>query len=152
MFSMLTTNVSIIIFVITLIITFSGCDTSQGNTFVREDNHQVGNKQLIESSNKVDCSINFENFTFPSPLTFEEKTNEKIALKDGKLESEEIGFGLASVSYSDLIGDEKKEAIVTLGIRTGGSSQPNAIYVFDTSQPQPKVLWTLYQVTERKKG
>jgi hypothetical protein len=48
---------------------------------------------------------------------------------------------LADVNYGDVTGDGVEEAMVRLGIHTGGSSMPNCLYVYTLKANRPKLLW-----------
>jgi hypothetical protein len=48
---------------------------------------------------------------------------------------------LADVTYGDVTGDGVEEAMVRLGIHTGGSSMPNCLYIYTLKGKRPKLLW-----------
>jgi hypothetical protein len=58
---------------------------------------------------------------------------------DGKEYNQYAGFTLESVSYADLTGDGKDEAIVVLKYATGGTQTTNYVYVY-TLEQGPKLL------------
>jgi len=46
-----------------------------------------------------------------------------------------------SVKYGDVTGDGIEEAIVSLGIQTGGSATPGLVYIYTFQRNAPKLLW-----------
>ncbi len=83
------------------------------------------------------CKVDFRNFNYPGSLS----SPDSFQLKDGVFPRTEtrIGYHFLSESYADVVGDQRKEAIVTLGIDTGGSASPTVIYVFEMDTL--KLLW-----------
>ena len=136
----------ILILLISIITASDLCNSSKDNTSTQTNVIQSENKDLKNSLKNKVCPDNFKNFTYQS--AFSDKG--VFTLKDGELEPSRnadglvygIGYSLASEYYGDLVGDEKKEAVVTLSVTTGGSAIPNVLYVFDMSEKNPKLLWT----------
>jgi hypothetical protein len=48
---------------------------------------------------------------------------------------------LAHITYADVTGDGREDAIVRLGVQTGGSAMPNVVYVFSTTAAGLRLLW-----------
>src|SRR5215475_9440505 len=96
-------------------------------------------------------AVDFRNFSYPETegLHIPHSRKRSFKLKDGALPEtrdkrgfiDEMGIYLSSVSYGDVTGDGKEEAIVVLSILTGGSAMPNCVYVYTWDQPRPKLLW-----------
>jgi hypothetical protein len=59
---------------------------------------------------------------------------------DGKEYGQYEGFTFESVSYGDVIGDGKEEAIVVLMYQTGGTQTTNYVYVYGLGEHGPKLL------------
>ena len=103
----------------------------------------------------LDCSIDFKNFTYPSAIA----PGERFTLVDGKLEPtrdpdgrvDKMGYSLIGEDYGDVAGDPKKEAIITLGLITGGSAAPSVVYVFEILDEEARLLWT-YTAGDRADG
>lgn len=89
-------------------------------------------------------SVDFRNFTFPRTASLRNPGNPKtFRLKNGEfLETEnQVGMYLAEVTHGDVTGDGVEEAMVRLGIHTGGSSMPNCLYVYTLKGNRPRLLW-----------
>jgi hypothetical protein len=92
------------------------------------------------------CDFDFRNFSFPSPFeigkVIELENGESLPERaaDGLIKT--MGYRLVALFEGDLTGDDRPEAIVVLGVLTGGSAAPHAIYVIDTSTKTPSFLWS----------
>jgi hypothetical protein len=89
-------------------------------------------------------AIDFANFTYPRTADLRNPGDPKtFKLKDGEFAEtkNEVGMYLADVSYGDVTGDGGEEAMVRLGIHTGGSSMPNCIYIYTLRNNRPRLLW-----------
>jgi len=91
----------------------------------------------------------FENFRYPYICSADGGGTEPFVLTNGSYknskEHEELGF--LGVTYADVTGDGKDEAIVVLDVITGGSSMPNCVYVFarnDQDLKRPGLLGDFY--------
>jgi len=90
-------------------------------------------------------SVDFDNFTYPLPPGFIDRSNPRrtFRLKNGERPEtpDEMGIFLSSVSYGEVTGDGKEEAIVTMSIVTGGSALPNIVYIYTLKGSKPRLLW-----------
>ena len=97
-------------------------------------------------------SVDFGNYTYPWPsdLRVPGDPREAFTLRDGELPPtrdargfiDSIGISLASRYYGDVTGDGAEEALVVLGIQTGGSAIPHCVYIYTWHQARPKLLWS----------
>ncbi len=90
---------------------------------------------LVSPIRKVD----FENFTYPDAGDYQE-----FKLKNGAKSYkhlEEDGIYLGKIEYTDVTGDRKEDAILLMGIQTGGSAIPTLIYIYTLKNEKPKLLW-----------
>jgi len=55
--------------------------------------------------------------------------------------NEPRSFEFVNVAYADLTGDDREEAVVTLSIRSGGTSRTHCIFVYTLSGESPELLW-----------
>lgn len=69
-----------------------------------------------------------------------ELTKTSSFVMNGKEYSQYEGFTLESVSYADLTGDGKDEAIVVLVYHTGGTQTTNYVYIYTSGEHGPKLL------------
>ena len=100
--------------------------------------------------------FDFSNFTFPftAGLTEPGKRSGHFTLSEGESPEDEdrIGMYLAHVAYGDVTGDGEEEAIVRIGVHTGGSSMSNVVYIYGfTADGRPKLLWT-FETGDRADG
>jgi hypothetical protein len=105
--------------------------------------------------------INFKNFTYPwypSYLKAPSRSRE-VTLQDGKFEVGEdakkgiryLILELDDVSYADLLGDGKEEAIVYLRGISVMNRFVGCIFVYTTDGSAPKLLWQ-YETGDRADG
>src|SRR5262245_24146730 len=90
-------------------------------------------------------SVDFDNFTYPLPSGFIDRNNPRrtFRFKNGEHPEtpDEMGIFLSNVSYGDVTGDGREEAIVTMSIVTGGSALPNIVYIYTLKGSKPRLLW-----------
>jgi hypothetical protein len=72
----------------------------------------------------------------------------EITLSDGKLEiattrpgTGNLSLELENVSYADVIGDGKEDAIVTVAGITGANRFLGAVFVYTIEKDEPRLLW-----------
>lgn len=95
--------------------------------------------------------IDFKNFTYPwYPTDYPPPHGErKITLRDGEMKVDaprnidRLRAGLANVSYADLTGDGKEEAIVTVVTNFDPNGSVACIFVYTLRSNEPKLLWSL---------
>lgn len=88
-------------------------------------------------------SIDFKNFTYPGTIYGEYKNyfpEESFTLKKGKWGDWRYGMTLLNVSYGDVTGDHKEEAILNFSQDTEGSAGQNSIYIYTIENARPKLL------------
>ena len=95
-------------------------------------------------------TIDFRNFTYHwyPKWDYSASTRSTVVLKDGVMEvnapsegNEPRSFEFVNVAYADLTGDDREEAVVTLSIRSGGTSRTHCIFVYTLSGESPELLW-----------
>lgn len=98
--------------------------------------------QHINSSIRA---VDFSNFTYPYTwnLVVTGSRRKTFTLHNGtfKEENSAVGMSLGHVLYGDVTGDGREEAIVFLGVRTGGSAIPGCIYIYAIRKNRPSLLW-----------
>ncbi len=109
-------------------------------------------KPKIQTANSAFSKTDFANFTFELPQNWRNE-EAKITLENGKrpMSKDKIGMMLREVKYDELTGDNSEEAIVILGIITGGMTNLNAVYIFTLANNQPKLLWN-FETGDRGDG
>jgi hypothetical protein len=106
----------------------------------------------IQPTTSAFSKTDFANFTYELPQNWRnEEAN--ITLTNGKrpMSKDKIGMMFREVKYGELTGDSSEEAIVILGIITGGITNLNAVYIFTLSNNQPKLLWN-FETGDRGDG
>lgn len=95
------------------------------------------------------CTLDFRNFAYP-PIWH----GKQITLKDGESvrTEKEAGFKFLSEYYGDVTGDGKVEAVITLGIISGGSAAPMVVYIFRMDPPKPPLLLWKFESGDRGDG
>ncbi len=100
-------------------------------------------KALIEETTAEIGKVDFANFTFPLPRGWQNATNKEIKLENGKhpMTKENVGMMLLQVKYGDLTNDGEPEAIVVLGVITGGLTNLNVVYIVKNEANTPRIIW-----------
>jgi hypothetical protein len=92
-------------------------------------------------------AVDFANFTYSGRPTGERR---KLTLRNGELRPTRqdssglligLWFKLTSVTYADVTGDGREEAIIVHAWLIYGSAAPNVVYVYGLSQGIPRFLW-----------
>ncbi len=89
-------------------------------------------------------SIDFRNFTYPGSTYGESEyysPEEIFTLRDGTWGGPEYGMTLMTVSYGDVTGDGREEAILDFRQDNDGSAGLDSVYVYTLEDKRPKVLW-----------
>jgi hypothetical protein len=93
--------------------------------------------------------VDFKNFTYPvshhlvghHALQWLDPTDgESAVLVGGEDSSDSPGFNLQSVTYADLTGEGKEDAIVVLRYGTGNVAIAHYVYVYAVSSGKPELL------------
>lgn len=84
--------------------------------------------------------IDFKNFTYTGPDDYQD-TFRLLGGEIPYVHRKVTGIVLNEVIFSDLTKDGAEEAILVMGVQTGGSSLPNLVYVYTLGDDKPKVLW-----------
>src|SRR5262245_53424758 len=96
-------------------------------------------------------AVDFRNFSYPETegLHIPHSRKRSFKLKDGALPEtrdkqgfvDGMGIDLSAVSYGDVTGDGKDEALQTMSIVTGGSALPDSVYIYTLKESKPRLLW-----------
>ena len=103
--------------------------------------------------------VDFKNFTYPwYPCGYPAPHGErKITLRDGEMKVDAVKnidrlrAGLPNVSYADLTGDGKEEAIVTVVTNFDPNGSVACIFVYTLKSGEPKLLWS-HETGDRADG
>jgi len=88
--------------------------------------------------------IDFDNFKYPRTADLRTPGGEKsFTLKGGGFEETKsnVGMYMGDVVYGDITGDGLEEAMVSLGVASGGSAIPNCVYIYTLEGNRLKLLW-----------
>jgi hypothetical protein len=99
-------------------------------------------------------SIDFRDFTYPGSTYGEFQDyypEETFTLRDGAWGGPEYGMTLMTVSYGDVTGDGREEAILTFDQETDGSAALSSVYVYTLKDHRPKLLWA-FESGDRAEG
>lgn len=108
--------------------------------------------------NQAIRSVDFANFAFPWLRELGD-SGKTLVLRNGELKPthdkngmvEEMGVTLQSITYGDVTGDGREEAMVVLSMVTGGSAIPHATYIYEPQDGKPKLLWA-FSTGDRAEG
>jgi hypothetical protein len=101
-------------------------------------------KPVIAETDAPIGKVDFANFTFPLPRGWQNATEKEVKLENGKypMSKESVGMMLLQVKYGDLTGDSEAEAMVVLGVITGGLTNLNIVYIVKSEANTPRIIWT----------
>lgn len=117
------------------------------------------------------ASVDFRNFTYPMPRGWQNPDGTDVTLVDGKVApvsefllddmSDEdkakaraerrIGLSHVVTKYFDVTGDGNDEAVVILKIETGGNAVPQIVYIYESREGKPELLW-YFRTGDRSDG
>jgi hypothetical protein len=60
---------------------------------------------------------------------------------EGDAGEEELRYELDQISYGDVTGDGRDEALVTITAETGGTMRPHWVFVYGAGARSPELLW-----------
>jgi hypothetical protein len=69
----------------------------------------------------------------------------------GQDDDPEWRYEFANVSYGDLTGDGREEAVVTITAETGGTLRPHWVFVYAAGPRAPELLWA-FETGDRAAG
>lgn len=103
--------------------------------------------------------IDFKNFTYPwYPTDYTPPHGKrKITLRDGEMKvdaaknTDRLWASLANVSYAELTGDGKEEAIVTVTTNFDPNGSVACIFVYTLRSEEPRLLWS-HETGDRANG
>lgn len=125
-----------------------GSSTAQSS-----QDRQEASRDLAEQAGQKASAIrdvDFRNFTFPwypsdyaPPHGRRETILRNAAMKvDGDKNTDRVWIRLANVSYADLTGDGREEAIVTLVANFDPNGSVACTFIFMIEKDKPKLLWS----------
>lgn len=149
--------------ILLLLLPGPGCSTTQShqagpaNNEISETSPASVNKSQDTGSSGI-RGIDFNDFTYDwYPAWADTPPNgRKIVLVDGKMdldfsygkEPREFFIIQDGITYGDLTGDNKDEAVVVMKVIGSGTARPNLIFVYTLSNKLPFLLWT-YETGDR---
>jgi hypothetical protein len=125
-----------------LLVGVSACHTQDASSDSREvesAENIYSAPKLLPTATKIK-QIDFKNFTYTGPADYDVSFTLKNGAKD-QARLNETGYSLLDVNYFDVTGDREEDAIVIIGIQTGGSATPVLVFVYSLVGDTPKVLW-----------
>ncbi len=128
---------------------------SPSMSIVKNPTQVIANPSPASPIRKID----FKNFTYPwYPTDYTPPHGErKITLRDGEMKvdaaknTDRLWASLANVSYADLTGDGKEEAIVTVTTNFDPNGSVACIFVYTLRSDEPKLLWS-HETGDRADG
>ena len=130
-----------------ILLSTSACASQEEKSLLLPNAATSPSPLVVNAGHRVDTpetfrKIDFSNFTFPAG-----KSVPSITLVNGKLataNNKKVGVSeiyLQTVAYDDVTGDGAKDALVVLGIVSGGSATPHHVYLYSVEEDRPKFLW-----------
>ncbi|MDQ3131552.1 MAG: hypothetical protein M3Q99_12425 [Acidobacteriota bacterium] len=133
------------ILAVAIVFAFSACQKSAADnvnispSLVVAVPTQISAPTPMPNLNSPIRKVDFKNFTYPETDGYEGfklKNSEK-----SYIHQQEDGIYLGKVDYTDVTGDGVEDAILLMGIQTGGSAIPTLIYLYTLENKKPKLLW-----------
>ncbi len=127
--------------------------------------------ERFRSSESPLATVDFRNFTYPMPRGWQNPDGTDVTLVDGKVApvsefvledmSDEdkakaraerrIGLSHVVTKFFDVTGDGNDEAIVILKVETGGNAIPQIVYVYESKDGTPELIW-YFRTGDRSDG
>lgn len=100
------------------------------------------NIEKNETTSEPIGMFDFKNYTYPLPIGWQGAGIKEIRLENGAYEmtKEHVGASFVGTKFGDVTGDGKEEAMVVVKIETGGSANPQIVYVFQWRENQPQMI------------
>ncbi len=113
-------------------------------------NYKTYNAEIAENGEPIG-KTDFANFTYPLPRGWQNAEEKELTLQNGKrpISKDKVGMFLKEVKFGDLTGDKEPEAMVILGVITGGMTNLNVVYFLQGNEP--KVIW-YFETGDRADG
>lgn len=110
----------------------------------------------VERNETSDAPIgkyDFRNYVYPLPIGWQGAGIKEITLENGKfpMSKESIGATYVGTKFGDVNGDGQEEAMVVIKIETGGSANPQVVYVFEWKDNEPKMI-SYFRTGDRADG
>lgn len=132
---------------------FSACGnvSEEGNApAVNENVNQTAQNPpvllSVEKNETTDAPIgkyDFKNYTYPLPIGWQGAGMREVTLEKGiyQMSQEHVGASYIGTKFGDVTGDGREEAIVVVRIDTGGSANPQIVYIFEWKDDKPEMIW-----------
>lgn len=142
---------------------FSACANppeEENSSAVNENiNQVVENPPVLLSVEKNETSaapvgkFDFKNYNYPLPAGWQGAGIREIRLENGvfPMNETQIGASYVGAKFGDVTGDGQDEAMVVLKIETGGSANPQVVYIFEWRDEKPEML-SYFRTGDRADG
>lgn len=144
---------------------FSACEDKAENepqisSAVDENINQVSGDSTVllkvEKNERTDAPVgkfDFKNYAYPLPIGWQGSGIREIMLENGKfpMNEDRIGAAYVGTKFGDVTGDGREEAMVVLKIETGGSANPQVVYIFEWKDDKPEMIW-YFRTGDRSDG
>lgn len=100
----------------------------------------------VEKNEASDAPIgkyDFRNYTYPLPIGWQGAGIREITLENGSypMSIEHVGASYVGTKFGDVTGDGREDAMVVVKIETGGSANPQIVYIFEWKDDKPEMIW-----------
>lgn len=133
---------------------FSACEENVRETPKIEPNSPVptgeaeNRQEMLLSVEKNETSsepvgkFDFKNYVYPLPAGWQGAGIKEITLNGGAypMNKEHVGATFVGTKFGDVTGDGREEAMVVVKIETGGSANPQIVYVFEWRKEKPAMI------------
>lgn len=142
---------------------FAACGSvpeEESSSAVNENINQiVENPPVLLSIEKNETSdapigkFDFKNYAYPLPIGWQGAGIREITLENGifPMNKMQIGATYVGTKFGDVTGDGQEEAMVVLKIETGGSANPQIVYVFEWKDEKPEMI-SYFRTGDRADG
>lgn len=131
---------------------FSGCGSvsEEANAPAVSNDNQAAqspptllNVEKNETSTSPIGKYDFKNYTYPLPIGWQGAGMREVTLENGvyPMNKEHVGASYVGTKFGDVTGDGQEEAMVVVRIDTGGSANPQIVYIFEWKDDKPEMIW-----------
>lgn len=98
--------------------------------------------ERAETSDQPIGKFDFRNRVYPLPVGWRGAGMKEFRLENGEfpLSASHIGASYVGTKFGDVAGDERAEALVVVKIETGGSANPQIVYIFGWRKDEPEMI------------
>lgn len=140
-----------LLFSLSFLLAACGSVSEEGNSSAVDEKRSEFTKNppvflSVEKNEASDAPIgkyDFKNYTYPLPVGWQGAGIKEVTLENGtfQMNKEHVGASYVGTKFGDVTSDGREEAMVVIRIDTGGSANPQIVYIFEWKDDKPEMIW-----------